>query len=451
MRSLLHQLSRWLYRKTLPAALTGSQWSGTSYVDSFKRTREPRPNELLAELKGMAWTCISLNAAVCATFPPRLYVVTQHNQPRPKCLTKSLESKVERRLRATAHLAVHTKSAALIEEVTSHPLLDLLAQPNPCHNQYDLWELTQVYLEVHGQAFWYLQPGLLGVPAAIWILPSQNVTPKRAPDSPNLIDYYNYRSGSWEQQFAPSEIVHFRYPDPRDPYLGGISPLRAAFEQINFLSSYTAFKNTTYENNALPAALITPDTVLGEEERDRLETQIQQRFRRGGSGRVLVGESKMHLSLLSHSMGDLAALADARATKEDVANAFHCPISFFTTNTNLANLQASSAQHMQQAIGPRLERRDEKLNQGLVRQFDPTGRLFLASEDPVPVDQTASLAQQELDLKYGVLSVNEVRGGRGLPPVPWGNVPWLPDRWLPTDQERQSETSSSSSDLGSNG
>ena len=154
MRALLNRFSHWLFRKTAPAALTGSQWSGTSYVDAYKRTREPRPNELLAELKGTVWTCISLNAAVCATFPPRLYAVTRHNQPRPKCLTKALDPRAERRLRAAPHLAVHTKSAALIEEVTSHPLLDLLARPNPWHNQYDLWELTQVYLEVHGQAFW---------------------------------------------------------------------------------------------------------------------------------------------------------------------------------------------------------------------------------------------------------------------------------------------------------
>ena len=272
------------------------------------------------------------------------------------------------------------------------------------------------------------------MPRAIWLLPTQNMTPKRAPDSPKLVDYYQYRTGTREQTFRPSEIVHFRYPDPRDPYMSGISPLRAAYEQVSFLSSFTAFKNATYENNALPSAILAPASTLGEEERDRLETQIKERFGRGGAGRVRVGDTNMQLHILSHSMGDLAALADARATKEDIANAFHCPIAFFTTNTNLANLQAATSQHMQQAIGPRLERRDEKMNQCLVPLYDPSGRLFLASDDPVPVDQQASLAQQEMDLKYGVLSVNEVRGGRGLPAVSWGDVPWLPNRWLPADQ-----------------
>ena len=37
--------------------------------------------------------------------------------------------------------------------------------------------------------------------------------------------------------------------------------------------------------------------------------------------------------------------------------------------------------------------------------------------------------EKELDLKYGVVSINEDRTARGLPPVPWGDAPWLPGHW----------------------
>ncbi len=108
-----------------------------------------------------------------------------------------------------------------------------------------------------------------------------------------------------------------------------------------------------------------------------------------------------------------------------LANAFHYPIVFFTTQTNLANLMASQLQHMDQAVTPRLERRDEMLNAQLVPLYDPSGLLFLASEDPVPMHQSLSVLQQQADLKYGVVSVNEVRSERGLTLAPWGDVPWL--------------------------
>ena len=125
---------------------------------------------------------------------------------------------------------------------------------------------------------------------------------------------------------------------------------------------------------------------------------------------MVVAESGLKVELLNQSMGDLAALADMKATKEDIANAFHVPLAFLTTQTNLANLQAAEHQHMSKAIGPRLQRRDEKLNDQLVPLFDPTGRLFLASDDPTPENLERTMQQMELDLKYGVLTINEVRG-----------------------------------------
>jgi hypothetical protein len=59
--------------------------------------------------------------------------------------------------------------------------------------------------------------------------------------------------------------------------------------------------------------------------------------------------------------------------------------------------------------------------------FDPTGRLFLASADPIPANQDQLLQLEQAHLKLGVRTINEVRAARGLPPVPWGERPWLPN------------------------
>jgi HK97 family phage portal protein len=432
----LHSLARWINPKSAPDALTGRQWTGTNFVDSYKRTREPSPNELLAELKNTAWSCASLNASHCAIYYPRLFVITNPGQSAPKCATKSLNRRTELALRKSTHISTRIKRATRIEEVTDHPILDLFEQVNLVHNAWDPWELTTLYQEVLGSCYWYLSFDGLGVPKEIWVLPSQNVTPKRRPGSRNIVDYYEYRTGIHTQQFSPETIVHFRYPDPRDPYLSGLSPLRACYENIALDSEYTAFKKATWENNALPGAIISPDEVIGEEERDRLEQQWNAKFRRGGTGRTLIAESGMKVSILSHSMGDLAALAEKGANKEDIANAFHVPLSYFTKDTNLANFEAAEYQHLTTAITPRLMRRDEKINEQLIPLFDDSGRLFVASQDPMGHDTDDDTVRLEIDLKYGVVSINELRGERGLPPVPWGNVPWLPDRWLPTDQLR---------------
>jgi HK97 family phage portal protein len=308
--------------------------------------------------------------------------------------------------------------------VLDHPLLDLLRQVNPVHNSFDLWELTTLYQEVIGCAYWLLDiDPTLGIPAAIWPLPAQLVTPRRNPGSNELVDSYAYRSGASEVQFSPREVIAFRYPDPKEPYTNGLSPLRACYEQVRLTSALGAFKTARFDNHAIPDALVCPDQVIGEEERDRLESNWNTRLRQGGAGRVIVAESSMKVQLLNHSMGDLAALADLQASREEIAAAFHVPISLLTSETNLANLQAAEAQHGRIAIRPRLRRRDEKLNEQLVPWYDPTGRLFLAASDPVPANQQQVLAEHALYLRTGVLTVNEVRSQLGLPPVPWGDGP----------------------------
>src|SRR5205085_1825870 len=123
------------------------------------------------------------------------------------------------------------------------------------------------------------------------------------------------RNGSKTETYSPDQVIHFRFPDPRDPYCSGMSPLRAAYEQIALVSQYTAMKRAVYDNTGIPSVVLTPEEIVGSDEKERLEQEWAQKFRRGGMGKALVTESNFKLQVLSHSMGDLAALAEAKATK----------------------------------------------------------------------------------------------------------------------------------------
>src|SRR5262249_11831499 len=252
-------------------------------IDAFRRQRTPTANDLLSELKNTARTCAAINAAACASFPPRLYVSTSKDQPTPRCVTK----------------------------------------------------------------------------------------------------------------------------------------------------------RAVYEHTRRPSASISPSGALSDGERDRLETEWQQRFLRGGQGKALVADEAITVTLLSRSMGDLAALADMKATKEDIANAFGVPLPFLTGETNLANMQAADRLHKSLAILPRLRRRDEKLNEQLVPLFDPSRRLVFASDDPTSANRESELKQEESDLIHGVRTINEVRAGRGLAAVAWGDAP----AWKMTTGKREAPVS----------
>jgi HK97 family phage portal protein len=302
-------------------------------------------------------------------------------------------------------------------EVTDHPLLDLFRTVNPEMNAFDLWELTQLYLEVTGLAYWLLDLGSLGIPQMVWPLPAQNVFPWRAPDSPALVDYYEYRSTTGAvERYLPDQIIAFSIRDLRDPYRRGFGPMRGAFESVTLLSEMQAFKTAKFRNHAIPDAMLTPDEVIGDTERERLEQEWNLKLRRGGAGRVIVADSKMDLKLLSHSMADMAQLAQEGATREEIATAFGVPLPYVSRETNLANLQAADLLHAKFAIRPRVRRRDEKLNERLIPFYDPTGRLFLHSDDPVPDDKDFALKRRNSSVQLGIMGTDEARLEMGLPP-----------------------------------
>lgn len=410
MKRFVHRLAHWLLRKTAGGDFSTGSWE---FSPARRRSVHPTPADLLNELKGAAWTCATINAAACASHPPRLFVSTSPGQPSPKCPVKAVDALSLPSIRQRSGLGPN----ACVEEIMDHPLLTLLRQVNPAHNSFDLWELTALYLETLGSAYWLLDiDPLLQIPREIWVLPSQAVTPRRAVGSPRLVDHYEVR-GETVRRFSPDRVVHFRFPDPRDPYGAGLSPLRACYEQASAASDYAEMKRQVYEQGGLPGVLLTPDEPLSGEERDRLEKRWRDRMSRGAHGRAIVAEGAMKATLLSQSMGDLAALADLKATKEDIANAFHVPTPMLSGDTNLANMQAADHLHKTLAILPRLRRRDEKLNEQFVPWYDPTGRLFLATPDPTPANQQFLLQQEQSDLRHGVRTVNEVRAARGLPPL----------------------------------
>src|SRR6185436_12006047 len=103
-------------------------------------------------------------------------------------------------------------------------------------------------------------------------------------------------------------------------------------------SEFLAYKRSVWSNNAMPSVILTPDGLISPEERSRLENTWVDRFARGGNGRVLVAESRLSVDVVNPALGDLAALAEAGATKAEVANSFGVPLALLTTETNLANL-----------------------------------------------------------------------------------------------------------------
>jgi phage portal protein BeeE len=122
----------------------------------------------VAAFTSWVYVCASKNATAVASTPLRLYVKKKTKDQKFLVTTKDITRLQEVQLKAIPGLQKYfNKAPGGIQEVTDHKLLDLIDAVNPMINRFDLWELTELFLELTGNAYWYLPKNGLGIPSEI--------------------------------------------------------------------------------------------------------------------------------------------------------------------------------------------------------------------------------------------------------------------------------------------
>lgn len=424
------------FRKKEPAhrKLFSADWHpigsyGGSRNDTYGR-REPGPFDLIAAFDDTVYSCATLIANKIASTPIHLYVKTDPSQARPKCATRPISMKTRQRLGSTKLLASQTR----VEQVVNHPALDLLRKCNSYHNQGDLLCLTELYLEITGNAFWLVKPDNFGIPTETYLLPSQFVTPDR--DEAGMVRAWRFGQGNKEVVYDKNEILHFKFTSLEDPYGLGMAPLRAAWDRVQIGMKNLGYLDATLSNGARPDAVLAPTEPISPFEAERLAKDFVQRFRGQGNGGIIVADGPMTVTPIGWPPRDLAELKLYQTIKTNVCNVFHVPPDIWEMGeSNRATAEAALYALAVHCLKPRIIRIVEKLNERLIPMFDDSGRLFFQEDDIVPEDKTFELTKYQFLAATGSITRNEVRIREGLEPTDWGNEPLLPPGMLPMRQE----------------
>lgn len=177
---------KWIHEKTAgPYSGAGGSYFAP-FTDLFRKNRSPSPLELIQENLGTASTCVRLNSDLVASTTFRLFVTEKKGQGKSRMSargeTRPVSNKTFEHLSKSPFAAGLVRQADNVEEVVTHPLLDLLDNPNDPSldgvglSRFSLLELTSAYMDVVGKAFWYIERnGIGGTPSGIWILASHMV------------------------------------------------------------------------------------------------------------------------------------------------------------------------------------------------------------------------------------------------------------------------------------
>lgn len=305
---------------------------------------------------------------------------------------------------------------------------------NPYWTAERLARADELSMCVWGESFWALEHRN-GQPAEIWWLKPSRVSP--VPHAEDYLGGFRYQSVSGEIiPFEPHEIVWFRYPNPLDEF-SPLSPLAAARLAADTSKAMMQSNHRLFEQGLQVAGIITPPAdkvTFSEEQAGDLERGLTRRLGGvKGAHRWAVLRYEAKFQQLQLSPKDAEFIAGLGLSFRQVCKAYGMQPALMgdMENATLANANVFERIEWTRALVP-----DSGLRAGDIReQYLPrfAGRSApdwceydLTSVPALQESATESWTREAQALDRGAITINEWRAGKGMPPVPWGEKPWLP-------------------------
>jgi HK97 family phage portal protein len=375
---------------------------------------------LIRAYRSWVYICASKNSNAVAAAPLKLYVAKKKKDTKVLVKTIQIDKVTDMRLRKQGNLLSYIRKAEDMEEVVDSPVLDLFKNVNPLMNHFDLWDGTQLWLELTGNAYWYIYKNNLGVPVEIWPIPPQYM--QIVASQEKIISGYVYKKGIVTIPFDFDEIVHFRFFAPSGG-LYGVGPLQAVMDSYIDDQRIKVFESTLMTNMGRPEAVLQAKESISDAEFERIKRRWKQQY--GGAkkvGQTLILESGLEYKPITFTPKEMAYTEGRRLNKEEIAAAFGVPMSKLTTeDVNRSNASSGNWQYQNDTIEPRLRRIEETINEKLMPMFDEA--LFIAYDSTLPADEAFELDRMTKSLGSYVTTVNEEREKLGMKPVEWGDTP----------------------------
>jgi HK97 family phage portal protein len=316
----------------------------------------------------------------------------------------------------------------------THPLVRLLENPNPWMTPWELWYLTVLYLELTGNCYWYVAPLGAGLPGELWIVPTPWV--RIVPDASTYVRAYEISApGVAAEVFAPSEMIHLKYPNPLDVHYG-LSPLQANALTVDANTELQKSRYQSFLAGQRPGIVFHTDQALNEATMRRLEEKVQGRF--GGREnwhRPLILEQGLRASPWTLTPAEMDYLNSAKMSRDEIFALFRVPppIAGMVENMGLGADIWYGARVMfcEGTVQPKLDLIGQALTRDLARRYGPD--VAIAFPDCSPRNQDQRRKDDELDARMGLRTYNEIRRSRGLEPYqdPRFDEPMLPSAFTP--------------------
>ena len=307
----------------------------------------------------------------------------------------------------------------------THPLLDLVEQPNPMQGRAEFLEALFAQLLLTGNGYVEVVTGDEGAPVELHVLRSDRMSVVPGPDGWPIA--YEYAVGGRKHRFDASEsvspICHIRSFHPQDDQ-HGFSPMQAAAMAIDVHNAASRWSKALLDNAARPSGAIVYRGAEGQgtmntDQYERLVSEMESHHQGArNAGRPMLLEGGLDWKPMGFSPSDMEFQKTKDAAAREVALAFGVPpmLLGIQGDATYANYQEAHRAFYRLTVLPLATRVTAALAHWLGFASDET--LHLKPDlDQVPALATERDAQWTRVAQADFLTQAEKRSLLGLPAV----------------------------------
>lgn len=266
------------------------------------------------------------------------------------------------------------------KEIVKHPLLDLLKKPYPTMSQVDFLEQLFIQFEIYGNG--YIQKIFKAdktperykkeIPILVYPLRPDEISSQEGDNHFNHSYTYAPSHGrSVVFQVTPlgqSNLITLKNYNPNSDYRG-MSKLLPAGYSVDVHNEINKCQLGLLLNGAKPSGILTvpAETVLTQDQIDRIRAQIEEKTNGNNSGKPLVLEGGMTWTQISFSPVDIGYNDMKKQAVHEIAMAYGVPLELANQEqSKYENKMAAYKQLYENTVIPTTNKLIDALNAELV-------------------------------------------------------------------------------------
>lgn len=326
---------------------------------------------------------------------------------------------VTSRAEELASIELILKNKKTDEVIDSHEVLDLLGDVNPNMTQYQLFYATQAFLDLTGNAYWYLarENDGKGAIREIYMISPDKMHLVLDKENNLRVMGYIYKNGKDKIPFDPQEILHFRtfnpianHPTPHK----GVGIVESALWAIETDNEARNWNYSFFKNSAKPDGVLSTDAKLTDDQFKTVKENWEQAYRGSDkNGKVAVLEGGLKWIDISKTQKDMDFVAQRTFSRDEILSIFRVPktVVGITDDVNRANAEASDYVFARRTVKPLMKAFVGMINEYLLPEYGPDLKFHF--KDPVPEDRNSTIQEYSLGINKW-LSRNDIRRREGL-------------------------------------